>query len=79
VQGVGFRYATREVAIRLSVAGWVRNLPTGQVEVLAQGAVPAVDELTAWLERGPRWSSVTGVEMVPVEPDPHLATFDVRF
>jgi len=79
VQGVGYRHATREMAGRLGVTGWVRKLSTGQVEVLAQGGEEAVGELIAWLERGPRWASVTGVETVSVEPNPDLATFHVRF
>ena len=79
VQGVGFRYATRDVAGRLGVTGWVRNLATGQVEVFAQGAEGPVGELVAWLKRGPRWASVTGVDSSPAEPDPDLATFHVRF
>jgi acylphosphatase len=79
VQGVGYRYATREQAGQLGISGWVRNLPSGQVEVLAQGPGPAVDALIAWLERGPRWASVSRVTAVPVEPNPDLETFHVQF
>lgn len=38
VQGVGFRYMTKQTANRFSVSGWVRNLPDGRVELLAEGA-----------------------------------------
>ena len=38
VQGVGFRYTTERVARSFSVAGVVRNLPDGRVEVVAEGA-----------------------------------------
>ena len=37
VQGVGFRYTTRQAATGYEVAGVVRNLPTGQVELVAEG------------------------------------------
>jgi acylphosphatase len=37
VQGVGFRYTTRSIARRYAVAGYVRNLPDGRVELVAQG------------------------------------------
>ena len=38
VQGVGFRYTTMHVARGFDVAGYVKNLPDGRVEMLAQGA-----------------------------------------
>ena len=53
VQGVAFRAATQRTAIRLRVAGWVRNLPDGSVEILAQGSPLAIDELIAWCHQGP--------------------------
>lgn len=37
VQGVGFRYATAELARDLPVGGFVRNRPDGSVEVVAEG------------------------------------------
>ncbi len=37
VQGVGFRYGTLRVATGFEIAGWVRNLPDGRVELLAAG------------------------------------------
>lgn len=47
VQGVGFRYAVRSIARRYPVAGYVRNLPDGSVELVAQGSRPAIDSLLA--------------------------------
>jgi acylphosphatase len=38
VQGVGFRYATKSVAMGFEVTGVVRNLPDGRVELTAEGA-----------------------------------------
>jgi len=38
VQGVGFRYATKSVALGFEVTGAVRNLPDGRVELVAEGA-----------------------------------------
>ncbi len=37
VQGVGFRYGAREVACGFEVTGYVRNLPDGRVELVAEG------------------------------------------
>jgi len=46
VQGVGFRYTVREVACGYEVTGFVRNLPDGRVELVAEGAE---EELAAFL------------------------------
>lgn len=37
VQGVGFRYATRTIAARFAVTGYVENLPDGRVHLVAEG------------------------------------------
>ncbi len=43
VQGVGFRYTTNHIARRHAVAGYVKNLPDGTVELVALGLKSAVD------------------------------------
>lgn len=45
VQGVGFRYTAKSIAIGFEVTGAVRNLPDGRVELVAEGAK---DELQAF-------------------------------
>lgn len=62
VQGVAFRYWTRETADRLGLSGWVRNLPDGRVEVLAQGDEEAMAKLDRALLQGPPLSRVDGLE-----------------
>ena len=47
VQGVGFRYTARSVARRFDVAGFVRNLPDGQVHLVVEGAA---GEVVAFLD-----------------------------
>lgn len=43
VQGVGFRYSTHSIACRYQVAGYVRNLPSGSVELVAEGEPHELD------------------------------------
>lgn len=47
VQGVGFRATTRQAAEGYGVVGYVRNLPDGRVELVAEGAASEIDELLA--------------------------------
>ncbi len=68
VQGVGFRWACREEADRVDVAGFVRNLPDGRVEAAFEGADGAVEAMVAWCRTGPGWAHVTGVEEVDEPP-----------
>jgi len=44
VQGVGFRYSTKNLAKGFDVLGWVKNLPDGRVELQIQGDEEELDE-----------------------------------
>jgi len=77
VQGVWFRGATREKALSLGLSGWVRNLPDGSVEALAQGPAWAVEELAAWCRRGPSGARVDSIERREENPGDELSDFDV--
>jgi acylphosphatase len=78
VQGVGFRYAASEAATETGVAGWVRNLPDGSVEIVAQGSPAAVARMTAWAQGGSRFASVDGVHVDELPPSPNLSGFEIR-
>lgn len=43
VQGVGFRYTTRNIASRFRVTGFVQNLPDGRVRLVVEGVKAEVD------------------------------------
>lgn len=77
VQGVGFRYHARKEAQALSIAGWVRNLPDGRVELMIQGEESALEALVAWCRRGPDRGFVTSLEMEELPIDPTLSGFKV--
>ena len=76
VQGVGFRYFVVREAQALGLAGWVRNLPDGRVEVLASGASDIVGAFEGRLWQGPPHARVTSVEAREAET-PTYAEFRV--
>ena len=51
VQGVGFRYQTLHVAQGYDVAGYVRNLPDGRVEMEAEGDIKELEEFVRAVEK----------------------------
>ena len=80
VQGVGFRFYTRDVAARLRLGGYVRNLPDGRVEVYAIGTPEQLAKLTEAINRGPSGASISDVEEEPAKPDPAYANeFSVTY
>ncbi|MBF0483243.1 MAG: acylphosphatase [Candidatus Omnitrophica bacterium] len=50
VQGVGFRFTAVNIAKQYDIKGWVRNLPGGQVEILAESTQKNLDTFRAELE-----------------------------
>ena len=72
VQGVGYRYFAQRTAQRLGVAGYVRNLRDGRVEVYAVGNEGTLAQLRAELERGPRGAQVSNVTEETAASDPEL-------
>lgn len=78
VQGVGFRWFTIERAWLEGITGWVRNLPTGDVEVLAEGDADAMDRFERALRQGPGRARVDDVEVDVLTPTGRFATFTER-
>jgi acylphosphatase len=66
VQGVGYRYFVQREAGSLGVTGFVRNLPDGSVEIVAEGGESAVAQLEARLREGPSFASVASVERAAI-------------
>ncbi len=79
VQGVAFRYFTKEKANSLGVKGWVRNLPDGRVECELEGRVDAVKSLIDLLREGPRLAKVTGLDVEWLEYSGRYNDFRIVF
>ena len=76
VQGVGFRFAAERTAVSMGLAGWVRNLDDGKVEVLCEGREQDINVFTEKMasvfnisKYDIEWSGATG----------EFAGFDIRF
>ena len=69
VQGVGFRFFAERAARAAGVKGWVRNLPDGRVETVAEGDEDAVASYLERIGRGPFVGSVSGVDVEEREPE----------
>ena len=79
VQGVNFRYYTRQQARLLGVTGYVRNLWDGTVEVVAEGARKNVARLFNWLHKGPRMAGVEKVDAQWLPYSGQFQGFEVRY
>ena len=78
VQGVNFRYSTVQHAQTLRLTGWVRNLPDGSVEVMAEGSRAALEQLREFLHRGPPHAAVESLQ-AEWHPAVHeFSRFEVR-
>ncbi|SIP86878.1 acylphosphatase [Alkalispirochaeta americana] len=79
VQGVGFRYSTRRVALRQGLVGWVMNNSDGSVQVYAEGPPEALQKLESFLREGPPAGVVTACSIVsrPL-PAGRFTTFSIR-
>lgn len=64
VQGVGYRDWTRHKASGLGLSGWVRNLPTGEVEAVFAGPAETVESMLAACRRGPPLARVEAVTVI---------------
>jgi acylphosphatase len=67
VQGVFFRENTRELAVRQSIRGFVRNEPDGSVAIEAEGDSADLKVFTDYLHEGPPLARVEQVQMTDGE------------
>jgi acylphosphatase len=79
VQGVGFRWFVRDIAVSLHLDGWVRNLPGGSVEAVFEGEKSAIAKAIEQCSNGPPYSVVTGIDASWDETVEDLIGFDIKF
>jgi acylphosphatase len=79
VQGVYYRYSTRQKAEELGVSGWVRNHLDGSVECLAEGARDKVEALIQWCRHGPPGARVDRIQTQWEEYKGDVQGFSIQY
>lgn len=79
VQGVGFRYTAESAALELGVKGWVRNLPDGRVEALAEGTEKVLQQFLDQIAAGPMKRYIQNVQVTWAEPTGEFDDFQIRY
>lgn len=79
VQGVFFRAETESKAVSLNLTGWVRNLPDGKVDAVFEGEENNVNIMIGWCRKGPRFASVTNIEVMEEPYQGESQNFSIRY
>ncbi|NOR77919.1 MAG: acylphosphatase [Methanophagales archaeon] len=78
VQGVLFRYTTRDEANIRGVKGWVRNMSDGRLEAVFEGDKEKVDEMVEYCHYGPPAAKVSSVKVIKGEYTGVYTGFSIR-
>lgn len=78
VQGVFFREFIKKSARRLKLTGFVRNLPDGNIEVMAEGSEEELNKFIAECRKGPLLAHVENIDVDYAEPEGEFDNFYVR-
>jgi len=79
VQGVGFRFTAANAARSLALAGWVKNLPKGEVEVVCEGEKNVIKKFILKIASGPLGGYVQDSTVEWEEPTGEFSSFEIRF
>jgi acylphosphatase len=79
VQGVNFRFYTREQAQQFGLSGWVRNLRDGRVEAILEGEAGQVERMLAWCRRGPPAARVERIDEERGQATGEFSDFRIRW
>jgi len=78
VQGVGFRFTAHRIAARYSLTGFVRNLPDGNVEMLAQGAERDINHCLAEIQDNFK-GYIQDTKIEPIPPHSRHTSFRIIY
>ncbi len=78
VQGVGFRFSVRRIAVDLDISGFVRNLPDGRVQLVAEGASDQLDLMLGEINRTMQ-TNIGKAEIVREQATGDFSGFAIRY
>ena len=79
VQGVGYRFFVTKIARRMELTGWVKNLPSGEVEIEVEGPKGLVETLITEIQTGNSWAVVRNIEVAWGKYQGKYTGFDIAF
>jgi len=79
VQGVLFRYTTKDEANLRGVKGWARNLSDGRVEAVFEGVKNKVEEVVDFCRYGPPEAKVSSVNVTWENYTGEFKDFFIRY
>jgi acylphosphatase len=79
VQGVFYRAFTSNVALKLGLNGWVRNLSDGRVEAFFEGDRALIEQAVQECRKGPFGSKVTDIDLRWEENSEISEGFEIRY
>lgn len=79
VQGVGFRYFTKQKANEHNIKGWVKNTSDGGVLIVAAGAPNDIETFIDYLKIGPPLSRVDNISKIKIVNRKDFHSFNVKF
>ncbi len=77
VQGVGFRYFTKQAAQKNDISGYAKNEPDRTVLIMAEGEEQDLDMFIAMCRQGPPFGRVDKIETYD-EPLKSFTGFTIR-
>ncbi|MDD3726137.1 MAG: acylphosphatase [Candidatus Ratteibacteria bacterium] len=79
VQGVGFRFYTRDIALKTGITGWVKNLRDGSVEIVAEGSKEEIQIFLKRLQDGYLGRNISHIETKEEHYTGEFSSFDITF
>jgi len=79
VQGVAFRWVTEDTAHQMNIQGWVKNLPDGRVEVMAEAEEKVLGQFIEFLKKGPKHAIVEDTQIDWLAYTGEFESFEIHY